>query len=96
MKTWFYQAKIKRRKKEKTKMEMLSGERVKQARELRGLTQTELADKIGVNQSAIAKIPKGLNDIASGFSDVSVVLKIVSSIMDGSVLITRLFAESVK
>ncbi len=33
---------------------MMYGERIKQARELRGLTQSELADKVGCNQSAIA------------------------------------------
>jgi Zn-dependent peptidase ImmA (M78 family)/DNA-binding XRE family transcriptional regulator len=35
---------------------MIFGERVKQARELKGLTQKQLADAIGVNQSTIAHI----------------------------------------
>jgi Zn-dependent peptidase ImmA (M78 family)/DNA-binding XRE family transcriptional regulator len=38
---------------------MINGERVKQVRELRGLTQTELAQSIGVTQSEIAHIEAG-------------------------------------
>jgi Zn-dependent peptidase ImmA (M78 family)/transcriptional regulator with XRE-family HTH domain len=38
---------------------MVSGERVKQARELRGLTQTELARRIDKDQSTIAYIERG-------------------------------------
>ncbi len=38
---------------------MISGERVKQARELRGLTQAQLADRIGKDQSTIAYIEMG-------------------------------------
>jgi Zn-dependent peptidase ImmA (M78 family)/transcriptional regulator with XRE-family HTH domain len=39
---------------------MINGERVKQARELRGLTQTELARGIDTTQSTIAQIEKGI------------------------------------
>ena len=38
---------------------MVNGDRVKQARELGGLTQTQLAGLVGVNQSAIAQIESG-------------------------------------
>ena len=38
----------------------MSGERFRQARELRGLTQTELANRIGVNQSNIAHVESGV------------------------------------
>lgn len=40
---------------------MIYGERVKQAREYCGLTQTKLAKTVGVNQSAIAHIENGRN-----------------------------------
>lgn len=39
---------------------MINGNRVKQVRELRGLTQTALAGFIGVKQSAIAQIESGM------------------------------------
>ena len=42
------------------KLEMINGERIKQARELRGLTQTELARGIKTTQSTIAQIENGL------------------------------------
>lgn len=38
---------------------MINGERVKQARQLRGLTQDKLGERIGVNQSSIAQIESG-------------------------------------
>ncbi len=38
---------------------MIHGERLRQARELRGLTQTELADRLAINQSTIAYIENG-------------------------------------
>ena len=38
---------------------MVNGERVRQARELRGLTQTELAERVDVRQSTIANIENG-------------------------------------
>jgi Zn-dependent peptidase ImmA (M78 family)/DNA-binding XRE family transcriptional regulator len=38
---------------------MISGERVRQARELKGMTQTKLASLIGVSQAAIAQIESG-------------------------------------
>lgn len=41
---------------------MIRSERFKQARELRGLTQEELADKLGVDQSTIARIEAGQSD----------------------------------
>lgn len=39
---------------------ILNGERVLQAREIRRLTQAELADKVGVSQPIIARIEQGL------------------------------------
>jgi Zn-dependent peptidase ImmA (M78 family)/transcriptional regulator with XRE-family HTH domain len=39
---------------------MISGDRVRQIRELRGYTQTELARRVGVRQSAIAQVESGL------------------------------------
>ena len=39
---------------------MTTGERIKQARKSAGLTQTELADKIGVKYSAIHKYESGI------------------------------------
>lgn len=38
---------------------MIFGERVRQAREMRGLTQTQLANRLKINQSAIAQIETG-------------------------------------
>jgi Zn-dependent peptidase ImmA (M78 family) len=38
---------------------MVNGDRIKAVRELRGLTQSELAEKVGVNQSTIAQIERG-------------------------------------
>lgn len=38
---------------------MINGERIRQARELRGVTQQELAEQVGVNQSAIAQFEAG-------------------------------------
>jgi Zn-dependent peptidase ImmA (M78 family)/transcriptional regulator with XRE-family HTH domain len=39
---------------------MTDGERIRQARELRALTQTELAERVGVNQSSIAQMEGGV------------------------------------
>lgn len=39
---------------------MTDGERIRQARELRALTQTELAGRVGVNQSSIALMEAGI------------------------------------
>jgi Zn-dependent peptidase ImmA (M78 family)/DNA-binding XRE family transcriptional regulator len=41
---------------------MFSGRRIRQARELRRLTQTELAKKVGVGQSAIAHVESGFKN----------------------------------
>jgi Zn-dependent peptidase ImmA (M78 family)/DNA-binding XRE family transcriptional regulator len=41
---------------------MLSGRRIRQARELRRLTQTDLAKKVGVGQSAIAHVESGFKN----------------------------------
>src|SRR5205809_214557 len=38
---------------------MISGDRVRQARELRGLTQSALAERLGVSQAEIALIENG-------------------------------------
>jgi transcriptional regulator with XRE-family HTH domain len=38
---------------------MINGERIRQARELRGFTQQGLAEQVGVNQSAIAQLEAG-------------------------------------
>src|SRR5947209_3897690 len=38
---------------------MINGDRVKQARELFGLTQTDLAERVGVSQPAISDIEVG-------------------------------------
>lgn len=38
---------------------MIFGERVKQARELHGLTQTRLAEQLGITQSSVAQIESG-------------------------------------
>ena len=37
-----------------------TGERIKEARKMRGMTQTELAEKIGMKFSAIHKYENGL------------------------------------
>jgi Zn-dependent peptidase ImmA (M78 family)/DNA-binding XRE family transcriptional regulator len=39
---------------------MINGERVRQARELRGLTQVELARRVGVEQPTIARVEAGI------------------------------------
>jgi Zn-dependent peptidase ImmA (M78 family)/transcriptional regulator with XRE-family HTH domain len=44
---------------------MFNGKRIRQARELRALTQNELARRIGVTQAAIAYIEKGLKQPSS-------------------------------
>jgi Zn-dependent peptidase ImmA (M78 family)/transcriptional regulator with XRE-family HTH domain len=44
---------------------MTDGERIRQARELRALTQTELAARVGVNQSSIALMEAGVVHPAS-------------------------------
>ena len=43
---------------------MIYGERIKQARELRGLTQTELANRLKVTQGRVAQIEGGFRDAA--------------------------------
>ena len=44
---------------------MTDGERIRQARELRAMTQTELAARVGVNQSSIALMEAGVVHPAS-------------------------------
>jgi transcriptional regulator with XRE-family HTH domain len=39
---------------------VINGERIKQARELRGLTQKELARRVNITQSIIAQIENGI------------------------------------
>lgn len=41
---------------------MIHGDRIKHARELRGLTQAELADAVGVSQAAIAQMEGGITE----------------------------------
>src|SRR5207247_6383384 len=41
---------------------MIFGDRIRQARELRGFTQSELADRVGVTQARIAHIEGGFKD----------------------------------
>lgn len=43
---------------------MINGERVKQAREIRGLTQAELAHEIGIDQSRIARLEHNTADLS--------------------------------
>ena len=43
---------------------MINGERILQAREIRGLTQTELARDIGVSQSRVARAERGGADLS--------------------------------
>jgi len=42
---------------------MINGDRIRQAREISGLTQTELSEKVGVSQSAIAQLESGSNQL---------------------------------
>lgn len=39
---------------------MISGERIRQAREIRGMTQAELAEKVSLHQSNIARLEQGI------------------------------------
>jgi len=61
-----------------TKTLVIYGERIKQARELNGLTQSELAEQVGCNQSAIAHFENNRtfpsNDILKTIADITGVL----------------------
>lgn len=48
---------------------MINGERVRQAREIRGLTQSELADRVGVNQSNITRLERNAFEPIEGLMD---------------------------
>lgn len=39
---------------------MINGDRIKQAREIRGWTQKQLAERIGIKQTTISQIESGV------------------------------------
>ena len=66
---------------------MISGERIKVARLARGLTQQQLADKIGVQRAAISKYEKNIVEIsAKQLSKIAKALCVVSMIFDDEIV----------